>query len=66
MGMREITDSLERAFDRVQDFEQIQAGATQPDKLDAVLCLQEAVDLGERSREIIRDVSRAGGARWIC
>ena len=53
--MNEITDSLEQAFDRVQDFEQVQADATQGEKLDAVLCLQEAVELGDRSRKIIRE-----------
>lgn len=53
--MSEITDTLEQAIDRVQDFEEVQAGATQREKLDAVLCLQEAVELGDRSREIIRE-----------
>jgi hypothetical protein len=51
----EITASLERAFDRISDFEAVQAGRSAEQMLEAVERLQEAVGIGCDTRVLIRD-----------
>ena len=51
--MDAITDSLDRAFDRIDDFEAVQAGATPAQLFDAVLLLLESVGITEESRALI-------------
>ncbi len=66
--MREVTISLEEAFDRIADFRAIhEPGVT----MDAVLCLQEAVGIDEATRVLIRerlyesDCSRDSSATFL-
>lgn len=51
--MHEITDSLARAFDRIGDFEAVQAGVTPDELLAAVNRLQESIGIDDRARAMI-------------
>jgi hypothetical protein len=51
----EITESLERALDRVDGFQAIQRARPPEEHLDAVLCLQEAVGVGDEARALIKE-----------
>ena len=53
--MNEITDSLERAFDRIDDFQAVQSGRSGEQLVDAVLCLQEAVGIRDDTRVLIKE-----------
>ncbi len=53
--MHEIADSLQLAFDRIEDFREIQDSASEGVRLEAVLCLQEAVGIAGPSRELLRE-----------
>ena len=46
---------LERAFDRLSDFEAVQRGASFADLTDAVARLQESVGIDEDDRALIRE-----------
>jgi hypothetical protein len=53
--MEEITDSLERALDRIDEFRALHDGAPLEQGIEAVNCLQEAVGIGEEARTLIRE-----------
>jgi len=53
--MDEITDSLERALDRIEDFRLLHGSRPADEQLEAVLCLQEAVGVGDQARALIRE-----------
>jgi len=53
--VREITDSLADAFDRVEDFQAVQADATPEGLRESVELLQEAVGIREEERSLIRE-----------
>jgi hypothetical protein len=61
--MNEITDSLARAFDRIDDFEAVQSGRTPEQLLDAVLLLQESVGIRDQSRSVL--VERLAGTEGV-
>ena len=46
---------LERAFDRLSDFEAVQRGTSFDDLTDAVARLQESVGIDENDRALIRE-----------
>jgi hypothetical protein len=49
------SERLHEAFDRIEDFLAVNRGV-EPDRYrDAVLCLQKAVGIGERERDVIRE-----------
>lgn len=53
--MDEITDSLNRALDRFDEFRAVQAGRShEGDGPEPVTCLQEAVGIGDEVRELFR------------
>jgi hypothetical protein len=51
--VKEITDSLARAFDRIDDFQSVQAGASSDELRDAVTLLQESVGINDDERSLI-------------
>jgi hypothetical protein len=53
--MDEISDSLERALDRIGDFRLLHGRRPADEQLEAVLCLQEAVGVGDEARALIRE-----------
>lgn len=62
--MNEITTSLARALDRIDDFEAVQSDRSAEELFDAVVLLQKSVGIGDETRALIRDRLEAiGGAR---
>ncbi len=53
--MDEIDESLDRALDRIDQFRMLQNDRPDEGRLEAVLCLQEAVGIGEQTRDLIRE-----------
>jgi hypothetical protein len=53
--MDEITDSLERALNRIDDFRAIHEGRLSREDLGPVLRLQESVAIGDSARSLFRD-----------
>jgi hypothetical protein len=53
--MHPITESLERAFDRIDDFQAVQADSSSAELGDAVLRLQESVGIREETRAALRE-----------
>lgn len=53
--MREITDSLAGAFDRIDDFQAVQSGAGAGELRQVVDLLQESVGIGEVERSMLLD-----------
>lgn len=53
--MHEITDSIAAAFDRVHDFEAVQAGRSFEQKVDAVKLLQSAVGIEDETRRLVAE-----------
>jgi hypothetical protein len=53
--VREIADSLARAFDRIDDFWAVQKGSSFAELREAVLLLQQAVGIEDESRRLIHD-----------
>ena len=51
--MNEITASLERALDRIDEFRSLHDGTPAPEHQQSVRCLQEAVGIGEQSLGLI-------------
>ena len=51
--MNEISDSLARAFDRVDDFQAVQHGASPDDLREAVDLLQESVGIRDAERSLL-------------
>ena len=50
-----LVQSLNRAFDRISDFVAVQAHEAGRVELDAVLCLQEAVGIGDEERVVFAE-----------
>lgn len=48
--MSSVVDSLDRAFDRIDDFQAVQGGRRGEELLDAVCLLQESVGITEEIR----------------
>lgn len=59
--MREIGDSLARAFERIDDFQAVQRGRSTEELREAVECLQESVGIRGDQRSLI--VERLAGIR---
>ncbi len=55
LPVREITDSVDTAFDRLADFQSVQAGADADQMLEAVTLLQESVGISDDDRVLLRD-----------
>ena len=53
--MREITDSLARAFDRIEDFQAVQRDARPDELAGAVECLQESVGVNDDERALFAE-----------
>ncbi|MGI9021358.1 MAG: hypothetical protein ACR2G3_11690 [Solirubrobacterales bacterium] len=53
--MSEINESLATAFDRVADFQAVQAGASCDELAEAVSLLQESVGITEDERILLRE-----------
>jgi hypothetical protein len=53
--VNEITDSLDRAFDRIDDFEAVQSGCSGDELVPAVTRLQESVGILDESRSLIAE-----------
>jgi len=53
--VREITDSLASAFDRLADFQSVQSGADADEMLEAVTLLQESVGINDDERVLLRE-----------
>jgi hypothetical protein len=53
--MGTITDSLERAFDRIDDFQAVQAASSTEELDEAVLRLQAAVGIRDEARAALRE-----------
>jgi hypothetical protein len=53
--MNEIADSLDRAFDRITDFEAVQSGRSADELVAAVTRLQESVGILDESRSLIAE-----------
>ena len=51
--LNEITDSLARALDRIEDFEAVQSGASSEELRDAVVVLGESVGIGDEARALL-------------
>ena len=51
--MNEITDSLARALDRIEDFEAVQSGVSSGELRDAVVLLGESVGIGDEARALL-------------
>jgi hypothetical protein len=51
----EITDSLGQALDRIDEFRSIHESRAGGVTIEAVRCLQEAVDIADPTRELIRE-----------
>jgi|GEM_PF-4263443 hypothetical protein len=53
--MDAISDSLERALDRIEDFRLLHGERPAGEQLEAVLCLQRAVGIDDDARALIRE-----------
>lgn len=53
--MTELTDSLEAALTRIEDFQAVQRTASEDELREAVELLQESVGIGDYTRAVIRD-----------
>ncbi|MEO8092935.1 MAG: hypothetical protein ABI726_09545 [bacterium] len=51
--MREISDSLARAFDRIDDFQAVQRGRDAEALREAVECLQKSVGIRDPERSLL-------------
>jgi hypothetical protein len=51
--MSDLGDPLARAFDRIEDFESVQAGIRGPALVEAVKRLQESVGIDDEARALI-------------
>ncbi len=52
--METVTNTLAEAFDRIDDFNSIHLGRTEPDAfVEAIRCLQESVGLDDDGRELL-------------
>jgi hypothetical protein len=51
--MSDLGDTLARAFDRIEDFEAVQAGARGSELVEAVKLLQESVGFDDEARALI-------------
>jgi hypothetical protein len=62
--MGELSDTLARAFDRIEDFESVQADTRGRELVDAVKRLQESVGIDDEARALIceRLEARPGAA----
>jgi hypothetical protein len=49
------SERLREAFDRIEDFLAVNRGLERDRYVDAVLCLQRAVGIGDRERDVISD-----------
>lgn len=59
--MTAMGSELQRAFDRLADFEAVQRGRPLEDLIEAVGLLQESVGIDEQARALIRDRLRQRG-----
>ena len=55
IGVNEITDSLARAFARIDEFQAVQQGSSNEEPLDAVMLLQESVGIDDQTRTVISE-----------
>jgi hypothetical protein len=53
--MDPITDGLEPALERIDDFRALHDGRPLEEGVEAVLCLQEAVGIDEQTRLLVKD-----------
>lgn len=60
----DIATALERAFDRFDDFRAVQRASAPAELEAAVLCLQEAVGIGDAERAVLRDRIKRLGPRY--
>ncbi|MGH2954089.1 MAG: hypothetical protein ACRDK9_08735 [Solirubrobacterales bacterium] len=59
--MDEISDSVARAFDRIDDFHAVQRGLGAAELLDAVIRLQESVGIVDDTRALLKERLEAIG-----